>query len=146
MTKHVPEFNVRKSSNYRWWIEYGGPLFWLKYLFLKIFESIFILGDFRGGLVRFYSQRSKIYEFKMADTIWRTYFLAKIFKIFVFDILESICVLGVFGISDYESEVKLKKFMNPKCRIQYGGRTFWLKFMFLKIFDSICDLRGFRGL
>ena len=37
---------------------------------------------------------------------------------------------GVFGDSDYKSEVKLKKFINLRLQIQYGGRTFWLKFLF----------------
>ena len=53
---------------------------------------------------------------------------------------------GVFGTSNCESEVKFQKFMNPRWRIQYGGRTFWLKLMFLNIFDSICNLGGFLRL
>ena len=53
---------------------------------------------------------------------------------------------GVFRVTDYESEVKSEKIVNPRWRIQYGECTFWLKCLFLNIFESICDLYGFRGL
>ena len=79
VTEQKPEFKVSKSSNSRWRIQYGGPLLWLKYWFLNIVESIFVHGGFWGPWLRFYSQSLKIYEFKMADPIWRTSSLAKIF-------------------------------------------------------------------